>query len=101
MSFDDVEAFNQRLATTIQEEYYRVYPYVCAALKLYIQDIGEDIPANKDVYVSFADVNSKARYVVHWSFRAFCFTKIYFLITLLIKLQSSKKVDNKLFLRVY
>jgi len=65
VSFDDVEAFNQRLATTIQEEYYRVYPYVCAALKLYIQDIGEDIPANKDVYVSFADVNSKARYVVH------------------------------------
>jgi len=49
VSFDDVEAFNQRLATTIQEEYYRVYPYVCAALKLYIQDIGEDIPANKDV----------------------------------------------------
>jgi len=61
VSFDDVEHFNQRLATTILEEYYRVYPYLCAALKLYIQDIGEDIPANKDVFVSFVDVQVTAK----------------------------------------
>lgn len=61
VSFNDIETFNQRLATTILEEYYRVYPYVCAALKIYIQDIGEDIPVNKDVYVSFVDVAAKAK----------------------------------------
>lgn len=63
VSFDDIEAFNQRLATTILEEYYRVYPYICSALKLYIQDIGEDIPLNKDVFVSFVDVAARAKYV--------------------------------------
>ena len=64
VSFNDIETFNQRLATTILEEYYRVYPYVCSALKIYIQDIGEDIPSSKDVYVSFVDVAAKAKYVL-------------------------------------
>ena len=64
VSFNDVETFNQRLATTILEEYYRVYPYVCAALKLFIEDLGEDIPSNKDVYVSFIDVTARATYVL-------------------------------------
>lgn len=63
VSFDDIETFNQRLATTILEEYYRVYPYICAALKIYIQDIGEDMPTNKDVFVSFIDVAAKAKLV--------------------------------------
>lgn len=48
------------------EEYYRVYPYICAALKLYIQDIGEDIPLNKDVFVSFVDVAARAKYAQYF-----------------------------------
>ena len=38
VSMKDVERFNSNLAQTICDEYYRVYPYVCAALKNYVND---------------------------------------------------------------
>ena len=38
VSMKDVERFNINLAQTIHDEYYRVYPYICAALKNYVND---------------------------------------------------------------
>ncbi|XP_045154849.1 DNA replication licensing factor MCM6 [Echinops telfairi] len=55
VSFVDLEQFNQQLSTTIQEEFYRVYPYLCRALKTFVKD-RKEIPLAKDFYVSFQDL---------------------------------------------
>ncbi|KAG5318172.1 MCM6 factor, partial [Acromyrmex heyeri] len=55
VSFDDTEAYNQMLATTIIEEYYRVYPYLCQAVSNFVKDVG-NLPKDKECYVSFTDV---------------------------------------------
>ncbi|XP_014781505.1 zygotic DNA replication licensing factor mcm6 [Octopus bimaculoides] len=55
VSFEDIENYNQQLATTILEEYYRVYPYLCFALRNFAQDHGH-VPPSKEFYVSFMDV---------------------------------------------
>jgi len=55
VSFDDVERHNQQLATTIVEEYYRVYSYLCRAVRNFAQDRGQ-VPPAKEFYVSFTDV---------------------------------------------
>ncbi|KAL3287873.1 hypothetical protein HHI36_002331 [Cryptolaemus montrouzieri] len=38
VSFEDVEKYNQNLATSIIEEYYRIYPYLCQAVSNYVKD---------------------------------------------------------------
>ncbi|KAL0104649.1 hypothetical protein PUN28_017410 [Cardiocondyla obscurior] len=53
--FDDTESFNQVLATTIVEEYYRVYPYLCQAVSNFVKDVG-NLEKDKKCYVSFTDV---------------------------------------------
>ncbi|KAF3824503.1 hypothetical protein GH733_008788 [Mirounga leonina] len=55
VSFVDLEQFNQQLSTTIQEEFYRVYPYLCRALKTFVKD-RKEIPLAKDFYVAFQDL---------------------------------------------
>ncbi|KAL4229140.1 MCM DNA helicase complex subunit mcm6 [Mactra antiquata] len=60
VSFEDVEKYNQQLATTILEDYYRVYPFLCRAVRNYAKDWGQ-IPPNKEFYVSFTDVPSKLK----------------------------------------
>ncbi|XP_067686906.1 zygotic DNA replication licensing factor mcm6-like [Haliotis asinina] len=60
VSFEDVERYNQQLATTVLEEYYRVYPYLCRALKNYAKDWGQ-IPPAKEFYVSFTDVPTRLK----------------------------------------
>uniref|UniRef100_A0A3B4TK49 DNA replication licensing factor MCM6 n=1 Tax=Seriola dumerili TaxID=41447 RepID=A0A3B4TK49_SERDU len=50
VSFTDLEGFNQELATTIQEEYYRVYPFLCRAVRNFARDHG-NVPLNKEFYV--------------------------------------------------
>lgn len=55
VSFEDVENYNQQLATTILEDYYRVYPFLCLALRNFSQDRGH-VPPSKEFYVSFTDV---------------------------------------------
>merc|ERR1719210_272818 len=50
VSFDDVERHNQQLATTIVEEYYRVYSYLCRAVRNFAQDRGQ-VPPAKEFYV--------------------------------------------------
>ena len=58
VSFDDVEKYNQNLATTIIEEYYRIYPYLCQAVRNFAHDRGE-ARKDKDCYVSFVDVPTR------------------------------------------
>ncbi|TRY63758.1 hypothetical protein TCAL_10879 [Tigriopus californicus] len=58
VSMKDVEQFNPNLAQTLQEDYYRLYPYLCTALKHYVQDRAE-ITLEKDYYVSFTNVDTQ------------------------------------------
>nr|AAC41267.1 zygotic DNA replication factor MCM6b [Xenopus laevis] len=58
VSFVDLEQFNQQLATTIQEEFYRVYPYLCRAVKAFARDHG-NIPQNKEFYVAFQELPTR------------------------------------------
>ncbi|MGH0127292.1 UNVERIFIED_CONTAM: hypothetical protein FKN15_071197 [Acipenser sinensis] len=59
VSFADLEQFNQELATTIQEEYYRVYPFLCRAVRSFARDHGNMIPANKEFYLAVQDLPSR------------------------------------------
>ncbi|KAK3908270.1 DNA replication licensing factor Mcm6 [Frankliniella fusca] len=58
VSFDDVEKYNQNLATTIIEEYYRIYPFLCQAVRNFAHDRAE-ARKDKDCYVSFVDVPTR------------------------------------------
>ncbi|XP_042733846.1 DNA replication licensing factor MCM6 [Lagopus leucura] len=58
VSFVDLEQFNQQLSTTVQEEFYRVYPYLCRAVRTFARDHGS-VPASKDFYVAFQDLPTR------------------------------------------
>ncbi|KRT84432.1 hypothetical protein AMK59_2499, partial [Oryctes borbonicus] len=58
VSFEDVEKYNQNLATTIIEEYYRIYPYLCQAVSNFVKD-RSDLKREKECYVSFTDVPTR------------------------------------------
>jgi len=60
VSFEDIESFNQQLATTVLEEYYRVYPFLCRAVRNYAKDYGQ-IPAGKEFYLSLTDVPTRLK----------------------------------------
>ncbi|XP_012536234.1 DNA replication licensing factor Mcm6 [Monomorium pharaonis] len=55
VSFEDTETYNQMLATTIVEEYYRVYPFLCQAVSNFVKDVG-NLQKDKECYVSFIEV---------------------------------------------
>ena len=42
VSMKDVEQFNTNLAQSITDDYYRLYPYLCAALKNFIKDRSDE-----------------------------------------------------------
>lgn len=58
VNFKDLESFNQELATTIQEMYYRVYPYLCRAVRNFARDHG-NVPLNKEFYVAIEDLHTR------------------------------------------
>ncbi|XP_069791270.1 DNA replication licensing factor MCM6 isoform X1 [Narcine bancroftii] len=58
VSFVDLEQYNQQLATTIQEEFYRVYSYLCRAVRNFARDHG-NIPQNKEFYVAIQDLPAR------------------------------------------
>lgn len=63
VSFDDIEKYNQNLATTIIEEYYRIYPFLNQAILNYVLSLAEigmkkDLQ-DKECYVSFVDVPTR------------------------------------------
>ncbi|XP_069816467.1 maternal DNA replication licensing factor mcm6 isoform X1 [Dendropsophus ebraccatus] len=60
VSFTDIEYYNQQLATTIQEEYYRVYPHLCRAVRNFVRQIG-NVPVNKEFYVAFSDFPARQK----------------------------------------
>lgn len=58
VSFEDVEKYNQNLATTVIEEYYRIYPFLCQALSNFVKDRA-DLKKAKECYISFTDVPTR------------------------------------------
>ncbi|XP_071399072.1 DNA replication licensing factor MCM6 isoform X2 [Centroberyx affinis] len=58
VSFTDLEGFNQELATTIQEEFYRVYPFLCRAVRNFARDHG-NVPLSKEFYVAIQDLPTR------------------------------------------
>ncbi|XP_035775622.1 DNA replication licensing factor Mcm6 [Anopheles albimanus] len=58
VSFDDVEKYNQTLATAIIEEYYRIFPFLCAAVSQFVRD-RTSLKKEKECYVSFVDVPTR------------------------------------------
>ncbi|XP_053619566.1 DNA replication licensing factor Mcm6 isoform X2 [Plodia interpunctella] len=63
VSFDDVEKYNQNLATTIIEEYYRIYPFLNQAILNYVLSLAESREKkdlqDKECYISFVDVPTR------------------------------------------
>ncbi|KAK4882004.1 hypothetical protein RN001_005323 [Aquatica leii] len=58
VSFEDIEKYNQNLATTIIEEFFRIYPYLCQAVCNFIKDRTEG-GQEREYYVSFIDVPTR------------------------------------------
>ncbi|XP_067843318.1 DNA replication licensing factor MCM6-like isoform X2 [Heptranchias perlo] len=58
VSFADLEQYNQQLATTVQEEFYRVYPHLCRAVRNFARDHG-NIPPNKEFYVAIQELPAR------------------------------------------
>ncbi|CAB4000087.1 zygotic DNA replication licensing factor mcm6-B-like, partial [Paramuricea clavata] len=63
VSFNDIESHNSKLSTIIQEEYYRVYQYLCNAVRNFTHDrFSSDtgqIPPGKDFYVSITELPTR------------------------------------------
>lgn len=60
VNFDDVEKYNQNLATTIIEEYYRIHPFLCQAVSNYAKDRTE-LKKEKECFVAFTDVPTRQK----------------------------------------
>lgn len=61
VSFNDVEIYSQQLASTIQEEYYRVYPFLCSGVRNFARQHYHGIPASKDLFVAFENVPTRQK----------------------------------------
>jgi len=61
VSMLDVERYNTSLHTTVLDEYYRVYPYLCAAVKNFVKDHVEAEVDAKDFYLSLEEVNASSK----------------------------------------
>jgi DNA replication licensing factor MCM6 len=60
VSMKDIERFNPGLAQSIQDEYYRLYPFLCAALKNYVTDRA-DMTLEKEYFVAFSEVDAQLK----------------------------------------
>jgi DNA replication licensing factor MCM6 len=58
VSFEDVEQHSTRLSNAIQEQYYRLLPYLCNAVKNFTRDQAE-ITLEKQCFLSFVDFSSR------------------------------------------
>ncbi|XP_014288658.1 DNA replication licensing factor Mcm6 [Halyomorpha halys] len=58
VNFEDIEKYNQNLATAIIEEYYRIDPYLCRAVRNFVKDHGEGL-GNKEFYIGFTEVPTR------------------------------------------
>ena len=58
VSMRDIQVHNDQLHETITREYYRVYPFLCAAIKNFVKDnVDNQVEASKDFYLSLTDVD--------------------------------------------
>ena len=54
----DIQIHNEQLSDTITREYYRVYPFLCIAVKNFVKDhVDNAVDASKDFYLSITDVD--------------------------------------------
>ncbi|XP_022910092.1 DNA replication licensing factor Mcm6 [Onthophagus taurus] len=60
INFEDTERYNQDLATTIIEEYFRIFPFLCQAVSNFVKD-HSDLKKEKECYVSFTDVPTRQK----------------------------------------
>jgi len=58
VSMKDVERHSSNLSSTIISEYYRVYPFLCSAVKNFVKDHVDSEVDNKDFYLSLTDVDN-------------------------------------------
>jgi DNA replication licensing factor MCM6 len=58
VSMKDIERHSGNLSQTIISEYYRVYPYLCAAVKNFVKDHVDNEVDNKDFYLSLTEVDN-------------------------------------------
>ncbi|XP_050721019.1 DNA replication licensing factor MCM6-like [Eriocheir sinensis] len=58
VSFVDIDKFSQNLATIIVEEFYRVYPFLCRAVRNFVRDHAE-VSVEKEYYLSVVDVPTR------------------------------------------
>lgn len=73
VDFSDVEKHDERLKNAIHEQIYRLYPFLCNAVKNFVKDNlnsgmstesssantekAQQIPPNKDFYIAFENVS--------------------------------------------
>nr|CDS31718.1 DNA replication licensing factor MCM6 [Hymenolepis microstoma] len=58
VSFNDLLMHDSRLASLIEDEYFRLYPYLCNAVKNFINDHVPDTQnSGRDFYIGFTDVS--------------------------------------------
>jgi len=55
VSLPHLESYNPSLEATIKDEYYRVYPYLCRALRNFVRD-HNDVTVDKECYIAFSDM---------------------------------------------
>ncbi|XP_055933914.1 DNA replication licensing factor MCM6-like [Argiope bruennichi] len=60
VSFEDVNKYNQKLATTIKEEYYRIYPYLCRAIGNFMAE-KTVYDSDKELYIGFCDIPTREK----------------------------------------
>lgn len=58
--FEDVEKFNQNLSTAIIQEYFRIYPFLCQAVSIFVKDRTE-LKKEKECYVAFTEVPTRQK----------------------------------------
>jgi len=58
VSMKDVERHSGNLSATITTEYYRVYPFLCNAVKNFVKDHVDSELENKDFYLSLTEVDN-------------------------------------------
>ena len=58
VSLTDVEDFSTKLTTLIQEHYFRIYTYLCRAVRNFARDQA-NVTESKDFYVAFVDMPTR------------------------------------------
>ena len=73
VSMRDIQVHNEQLSDTITMEYYRVYPYLCAAIKNFVKDHADNfIDNSKDFYLSLTEVDIVHKVSIDFQYHYCC-----------------------------